>query len=211
MIVAKTISGGLSTNMKSLRANLPLSSAVTFIGIGAPIAISFVLMVLLQVTAVQAFAAGAALCSTSLGTTFTVLATTGLTESRLGIVLTSAAMMDDVVGLVMVQVISNLGQGSASFGPITVVRPVMVSIAFATILPLLCIYVVKPIAQWAHNWMLSSKRTAMVAAFTSQAASFIFCTGVLLMMVTGSTYAGTSNCCTGKACCTCKHVICDVV
>lgn len=56
------------------------------------------LVVLANATPLQAFAAGAALCSTSLGTTFTVMQTSGLSATRMGVVLTSAAMMDDVVG-----------------------------------------------------------------------------------------------------------------
>ena len=37
-------------------------------------------------------------------------------------------MMDDVVGLVMVQVISNLGESRDSFGAVTVVLLVLVSL-----------------------------------------------------------------------------------
>lgn len=67
-------------------------------GIVLPIGLSFVLIVLVNASPLQAFAAGAALCSTSLGTTFTVMQTSGLSTTRMGVVLTSAAMMDDVVG-----------------------------------------------------------------------------------------------------------------
>lgn len=177
--------GGLSTDIKSLKANLFLSATVAFIGISAPIGLSFALRGLLNITPLQAFAAGAALCSTSLGTTFTVLSTSGLSESRLGVVLTSAAMMDDVVGLVMVQVISNLG-GASSFDWVTVVRPVGVSIAFATILPLLCVLVVKPLTASATN-------TCAHGVLSNTFAAFVFNTAVLLALVTGSSYAGTSN------------------
>ncbi|OAA52913.1 Cation/H+ exchanger [Cordyceps fumosorosea ARSEF 2679] len=107
--------GGLSTSLPSLKANLFLSSWVAMTGIVFPIGLSFVLRYSFEATPLQCFAAGAALSSTSLGTTFTVLSTSGLARSRLGVVLTSAAMMDDVIGLVMVQIISNLGQNSSSF------------------------------------------------------------------------------------------------
>jgi len=60
---------------------------------------------------VMCFAAGAAMSATSLGMTFTILSTSGFTGTRLGTVLSSAAMMDDVVGLVMIQVVGNLGGG----------------------------------------------------------------------------------------------------
>lgn len=121
--------GGLSTNLKTLQANSVLAAGVACIGIAYPIGVSVVVRGLLDISPLHAFAAGAALCSTTLGTTFTVLSTSGLTESRLGVVLSSATMMDDVIGLVVVQVISTLGQAS-SFDAITIVRPVMVSNSF---------------------------------------------------------------------------------
>ena len=104
--------------------------------------LSFILMHLLAATPLQAFAAGAALSSTSIGTTFTILSTTELAKTRLGVVLGSAAMMDDVMGLVMVQIISNLGgsggSGSSGFDPVIVIRPILVAFGFAIGLLLIC-------------------------------------------------------------------------
>ena len=85
--------GGLHTNFRSLKSNLGISVLVALTGICLPIALAFCLQSLASATPLQAFAAGAALCSTSLGTTFTILNTSGLTNTRLGTVLTSAAMM----------------------------------------------------------------------------------------------------------------------
>ncbi|KAE8387035.1 Sodium/hydrogen exchanger family-domain-containing protein [Aspergillus alliaceus] len=106
--------GGLSTSLPSLKANLLLSLAVAITGIGAPMVLSFILTKLVSATPPQAFSAGAALSATSLGTTFTILSTTVLIKTRLGTVATGAAMLDDVVGLVV------------SFGAVTVRRPVPV-------------------------------------------------------------------------------------
>lgn len=176
-----------------MKANLSLSSAVALTGLAAPIGLSFVLLGLLPGTSpVQAFAAGAALCSTSLGTTFTVLATSGLTESRLGVVLTSAAMMDDVVGLVMVQIISSLGEGS-TFSEVTVIRPVFVSIAFALLIPMLCLFVAKPVLVNARKFLARPENGKYQEVLCCQKAGFVYQTGVLLAMITGATYAGTSN------------------
>ena len=99
----------------------------------------------MSATPLQSFAAGAALSATSLGTTFTILSTTQLTTTRLGTVTTSAAMLDDVVGLVMVQIISNLGGSATSFTTVTVIRPVFVSIGFAVGLLLLCAFCLQPV------------------------------------------------------------------
>ncbi|KAI5209950.1 Sodium/hydrogen exchanger [Aureobasidium subglaciale] len=187
--------GGLSTSFAALWSNIYLSGLVALIGITLPIGISYVLMGLLDATPVQAFAAGAALCSTSLGTTFTILSTSGLDKSRLGVILSSAAMLDDVAGLVMVQVISNLGQSADSFSAITVIRPVFVSIAFAVVVPALCWAVIKPVtkhvlAQAAATQEEQSRRQRLAC---TPVAAFIAHTLVLVGLVTGSTYAGTSN------------------
>lgn len=160
-------------------------------GIGVPIGLSYTLQGILDATPVQAFAAGAALCSTSLGTTFTVLGSSGLSTSRLGVVLTSAAMMDDVVGLVMVQVISNLG--GENFNAITVVRPVMVSIAFAVVVPVACLFVVKPFTLWLNRYREAHPTAALNHLLGRTQSAFLFHTALLIALVTGATYAGTSN------------------
>lgn len=53
-------------------------------------------------------------------------------------------MMDDVVGLVLVQVISKLGSYSSFIHPIAVVRPIAVSIGLVLFVLLTCRYLVKP-------------------------------------------------------------------
>lgn len=160
---------------------------------------SYVLMGLLGATPVQAFAAGAALCSTSLGTTFTILSTSGLDKSRLGVILSSAAMLDDVAGLVMVQVISNLGQSANSFSAVTVIRPVFVSVAFAVVVPAVCWAVVRPITQYlfsktTNTESVEGREPSRLRQWAcTRIAAFAGHTLVLLGLVTGSSYAGTSN------------------
>jgi Kef-type K+ transport system membrane component KefB len=68
-------------------------------GVVIPIALSFVTKGLLGGRNLQCFAAGAAVCSTSLGTTLTVLRTGRMTRTGLGAVLTSAAILEDFFGL----------------------------------------------------------------------------------------------------------------
>ena len=181
--------GGLSTSFQALKSNLFLSMFVALTGIAAPLGISFVLMGMANATPLQAFAAGAALCSTSLGTTFTVLQTSGLTQSRLGVVLTSSAMLDDVVGLVMLQIISNLGVTESTFSAVTVVRPIGVSLAFAVVVPFVCRFVIKPLAG-----KLQSSGAKPVRFLTSKSQMAISAhTAILIGFVVGSSYAGTSN------------------
>ncbi|KAL4961048.1 cation:proton antiporter [Aspergillus stella-maris] len=180
--------GGLSTSLSSLKANVYLSLAVAFTGIGVPMALSFILIELVSATPLQAFSAGAALSATSLGTTFTILSTTQLVKTRLGTVTTSAAMLDDVIGLVMVQIISNLGGRGSSFTPVTVIRPLFVSIGFGVGVVLACRFILRPILPK----LLQSKDKLPDFTRTPQFA-FLGYTALLVGLVAGATYAGTSS------------------
>ena len=169
-----------------------LSTLVATTGVVAPIAASFVLTSMAGASPLQAFAAGAALCSTSLGTTFTLLSNSGLTSTKLGVVITSAAMLDDVVGLIMVQVIANLGSFSV-FQPVIVFRPVLVSLAFGILLPTACRWIILPVAK---SIMTKARQDE-----TSWLATTLRCNGVVVLlhlvllsgMVAGATLAGTSS------------------
>ncbi|OBT69123.1 hypothetical protein VE03_01996 [Pseudogymnoascus sp. 23342-1-I1] len=185
--------GGLDTDFRSLKANLSLSVAVAITGISFPIALSFVLQSLVAATPIQAFAAGAALCSTSLGTTFTILNASGLSTTRLGTVLSSAAMMDDVLGLVMVQVISNIGENAASFNAVTVVRPLVVSFGLAIAVPLACRLIAQPLTTWLNQSRRSTPSGSLNKLCQATHTGFIVHTLVLAALVTGASYAGTSN------------------
>lgn len=191
-LILLVFEGGLSTSFSSLRANFVLSVFVALTGIAAPMALSFVLSPLIGASSLQAFAAGAALCATSLGTTFTLLGTSGLSASRLGVVLTSAAMMDDVVGLIMVQVISNLGS-SPSLDAVTVIRPVFVSLAFAILLPLMCRFVVLPCTRWVSAKRQGSPTSWFSRLLRHEFTALCIHTATLIATVTGATYAGSSG------------------
>ncbi|PSN58682.1 hypothetical protein BS50DRAFT_566557 [Corynespora cassiicola Philippines] len=191
LMLTEYSTGGLHTSFQSLKANLLLSSGVALTGIAVPVGLSYTLQGLLNASPVQAFAAGAALCSTSLGTTFTVLGSSGLSSSRLGVVLTSAAMMDDVVGLVMVQVISNLG--GDSFGWVVIVRPILVSIAFAMVVPVVCLLALKPATLHINRYREAHPAKGLDSLLRKPQTAFVFHTALLVGLVAGATYAGTSN------------------
>ncbi|KAJ5175051.1 uncharacterized protein N7482_000928 [Penicillium canariense] len=181
--------GGLSTSFTELKAHFTLSAIAAFTGVATPMGLSFILMPLVDATPLQAFGAGAALCSTSIGTTFTILSTTGLAKSRLGTVLSGAAMMDDVAGLVMVQTISNLGNSSTeSFSAVTIVRPVCAAIGCALGILLVCSLAVAPAARklYATKINLLPKAREIPAAFVLHMA-------ILVGFVAGASYAGTSG------------------
>ncbi|KAI0858729.1 Sodium/hydrogen exchanger [Xylaria cubensis] len=216
-LILVVYAGGVETDVAALRKNIVLSVAVAITGVVVPIALSFALLATPGQflggdggggagALLPAFAAGAALCSTSLGTTFSVLQASGLSRTRLGAVLASAALLDDVVGLVMVRIITSLGEtGNSGIKPATILRPVLVSVAFAVAVPLVCRYVVRPgqraldpiVQQWDSKEKekkegSGSKKTKVAVWIRSQEAAFIVQTALLILLVVAADYAGAS-------------------
>jgi Kef-type K+ transport system membrane component KefB len=149
-LIGLVFEGGLSTDLSLLRKSALLSISVATIGLLTPIALSFILLVLpfpssagtVFPTPLAAFSAGASLCSTSLGTTFTILCSANMQHTRAGVVLVGAAMMDDVVGLVMVQIVTTLGSGNIEAWPIA--RPITASFGLFLVTLAITPFLLKP-------------------------------------------------------------------
>lgn len=144
--------GGLSTRLDLLRANLTLSVVGATTGVILPIGLSYLLLYLgYGYGAVETFIIGASLSATSLGTTFAVIsgaaASVDLSQTRVGAILVSAAVLDDVSGLVMSSVIHDLGSigsgGGVNLGWL-IGRPIVASILMTILTPVLSKWVLAP-------------------------------------------------------------------
>lgn len=145
--------GGLTARLDLLRANFGLSAVGAAIGVILPISFSYLVGFLaFDYGAVETFIMGAALSTTSLGTTFAVLAgaadVVDLAQTRVGALLVSAAVIDDVTGLIMLSVIHDLGRleggGDVNLGWL-IGRPVVASAAMAILTPLLGKFLFAPL------------------------------------------------------------------
>ncbi|GIZ48947.1 hypothetical protein CKM354_001199000 [Cercospora kikuchii] len=140
--------GGLTSRLDLLRANLSLSAVCATTGVILPIGLSYLLLFLgFGYGAVETFIIGAALSATSLGTTFAVISgasqSVDLSQTRVGAVLVSAAVLDDVSGLVMSSVIHDLGGSTGNLGWL-IGRPILASILMAVLTPVLSKWVFAP-------------------------------------------------------------------
>lgn len=144
--------GGLTTRMDLLKQNFSLSFIGATTGVIFPIGLSYLLLYLgFGFGPVETFIIGAALSTTSLGTTFAVIGgaskSIDLSQTRVGTVLVSAAVIDDVSGLVMSSVIHDLGSiqsgGNVNLGWL-IGRPILASILMAAITPVLTKYALAP-------------------------------------------------------------------
>ncbi|EJD52857.1 Sodium/hydrogen exchanger [Auricularia subglabra TFB-10046 SS5] len=143
-LVIIVFEGGLEFEASLFLKNAALSLAVALTGILLPIALSFALFGAgFGYPMLQAFAAGASLSSTSLGTTFFVLQATAtrdpsksLIKTRIGTVLVAAALIDDVIGLMLLSVLSSLGDSGSSL-PLgwKIVQPILAAAVMAGVFP----------------------------------------------------------------------------
>ena len=154
-LIALVFEGGLNTSASDLRETAMISISVATIGLTLPIALSFLLLLFpfegAYPSPLAAFSAGAALCSTSLGTTFAILTAAGLQRTRVGVVLVGAAMMDDVVGLVMVKIVTTLGSGGFTAWPIA--RPIVASFGLLLVTLVITPWILRPLLDTASTWL----------------------------------------------------------
>lgn len=144
--------GGLTARLDLLQQNFFLSLGGAATGVIFPIGFCYLLVYLgFGLGAVETFIIGAALSATSLGTTFAVISgaskSVNLSQTRVGAILVSAAVIDDVTGLVMASVIHDLGslsEGGVNLGWL-IGRPIVASAAMAILTPVLSRYVIAPL------------------------------------------------------------------
>jgi Kef-type K+ transport system membrane component KefB len=127
--------GGLSIDVGALRSVGPIALAIAVSGTMLPIALGVAYMSACGYAVITGVAAGTALSSTSIGMATKVLQTLGELTSPLGNLICVAAMVDDVLSLVILAVVSNLdgdGGGSGDVGW-KVSRPILASVGVCAV------------------------------------------------------------------------------
>ncbi len=105
---------GLESNLKDLMAVGIQASIVAVVGVVVPFTAGTVgLMTLFGIGAVPAIFAGAALTATSIGITSKVLSELGRLNSKEGQIILGAAVIDDVLGIIVLAVVASLAKDGA--------------------------------------------------------------------------------------------------
>ncbi|MCC5636228.1 cation:proton antiporter [Nostoc sp. CHAB 5844] len=105
---------GLESNLKDLMAVGIQATVVAVVGVAVPFAAGTVgLMTLFGISAVPAIFAGAALTATSIGITSKVLAEIGKLNSKEGQIILGAAVIDDILGIIVLAVVASLAKDGA--------------------------------------------------------------------------------------------------
>jgi Kef-type K+ transport system membrane component KefB len=184
----------MTTSLDALLQMLPLSICVALTGLLTPIALSFILTPAFGFPLTHAFAAGAALSSTSLGTILTVLQPRvigfDIRQSKLGVVLLSAAVMDDVVAFIFSKILSVIGSGSTGGNELGVGigRTIGVTVGLAVVALPICRWVLKPL----YKRLMARKGQWERKAWGGQGLILMIMAVLFIGMIAAAGYGGTS-------------------
>lgn len=102
---------GLESDLRELQKVGYQAAVVAVVGVVAPFALGTLgLMALFHVAAIPAIFAGAALTATSIGITSKVLSEIGQLKTREGQIIVGAAVIDDVLGIIVLAVVASLAK-----------------------------------------------------------------------------------------------------
>ncbi|BFM38980.1 cation:proton antiporter [Synechocystis sp. LKSZ1] len=102
---------GLESDLRQLKAVGIQAVVVACVGVAVPFAAGTVgLMTIFHVAAIPAIFAGAALTATSIGITSKVLSELGQLKSKEGQIIVGAAVIDDVLGIIVLAVVASLAK-----------------------------------------------------------------------------------------------------
>lgn len=122
---------GLESDLKELIRVGPQAAVVAVVGVAVPFAIGTAgLIAIFGVVTIPAVFAGAALTATSIGITAKVLAELQQLSSREGQIIIGAAVLDDVLGIIVLAVVASL----AKTGEIQIANVIYLVIGAATFL-----------------------------------------------------------------------------
>lgn len=122
---------GLESDLKELIRVGPIAAVVAVVGVVAPFVVGTLgLVYLFNVAVIPAVFAGAALTATSIGITAKVLAELGQLSSKEGQIIIGAAVLDDILGIVILAVVASL----AKTGEIEISNIIYLVISAATFL-----------------------------------------------------------------------------
>jgi Kef-type K+ transport system membrane component KefB len=126
---------GLETELASLVRVGSSATMVAVTGVVVPFGLGYVSATALGLAAVPALVCGAALCATSVGITARVLSDIGRLETTEGKVILGAAVIDDIIGLIILAVVASVvAGGSASAGSIARITGVAVTFVAAAVI-----------------------------------------------------------------------------
>ena len=155
---------GLETDVRSLMKVGGVATTVAFAGVALPFGAGFFGAELLGLTTVPALVCGAALCATSVGISARVLSELGMLDTSEGHVVLGAAVIDDIIGLVILAVVAGVVDGgTVSF--LRIARISGVAVAFVLLAVVVGGRIAPPLFRFAEKIRASGALGLVAIAF----------------------------------------------
>ena len=179
---------GLESELEELMAVGAQAFSVAVAGVVLPFALgTFGLMAVFHVDPIQAIFAGASMTATSIGITASVFGELGFLKTREGQIVIGAAVLDDILGIVILAIVVALaGGGSLEIGPIVKL------VAAAAVFVVAAIGLSRSAAP-AFDWLIDKLKApgeVLVASFVILAISCFTATAIGLEAALGAFAAG---------------------
>ena len=179
---------GLESELDELMAVGAQAFSVAVAGVVLPFALgTFGLMALFHVDPIQAIFAGASMTATSIGITASVFGELGYLRTREGQIVIGAAVLDDILGIVILAVVVSLAAGgSLEIAPI--IQLVVAAVLFVVVALLL-----SRKAAPAFDWMIDQLKAPgakLVGSYLLLGASCFIATAIGLEAALGAFAAG---------------------
>ncbi len=173
---------GLHTELKTLLRVGTTATTVALAGVVIPFVLGFVALNLLGVPFNASLVSGAALCATSIGISARVLSDLGCLTSTEGQVVLGAAVLDDIVGLVILSVVATLVGGQV-VSALQVAKTAGIAVAFVIAAVVIGLRVMPPAFRIVER--VKSAGTLGLAGF-----AFAFLLSLLAAMVGSALIVG---------------------
>jgi Kef-type K+ transport system membrane component KefB len=123
---------GLETELAAIIRVGGAATTVAMAGVAVPFGLGYISAIALGLDPIPALVCAAALCATSVGITARVLSELGWLDTNEGRVILGAAVIDDIIGLIILAVVAAV-VGGASLGVFSVARIAGIAIAFVAV------------------------------------------------------------------------------
>lgn len=170
---------GLETDLEDLlRVGAP-ALAVAVAGMAIPFAGGYLFTRVLGYESLTAVFVGAALTATSIGITARVLGELGVLKTREGQIILGAAVADDVLGLVLLSVVSRIAE-SGSVGAPVVLRSLALAVGFLAV-------------ALAAGVPLAPRLIGIVSRANARGVLIAACVAVVLLVAVAAKKAGSAE------------------
>jgi Kef-type K+ transport system membrane component KefB len=180
---------GLESNIYQLLKAGVASTLVACVGVILPVSMGYIFFKYVYgAPTLVSILVGATLAATSVGITMRVLSEIGKVSSEEGKVILGAAVIDDILGLIILSVIAGLAAGASANLGLTIGKIVIFTLIFLVGTLVIGIKFTPAIYKYAHK--MKVKRTFVVSSFIFALVASLLANIIGLATIVGSFAAG---------------------